>query len=136
MPASRPLPSLRTTLLVDAAACLACGALMALATEHLASATRIPPSLLLYAGLSLFPIALLMAVVGTRAAHSPPAVALVAGGNLLWVAASVWLLVSDAIAPSPLGVAFIAVQAAVVAALAALELRGALSLRGARTATA
>ncbi len=133
MHASQLDTSLRNVLFVDAATCAGCGALMALASEHLASATHIPPALLFYAGMSLFPIAGFMAFVASRAARSVPAVSFIAVGNVLWVAASLWLLVGGAIAPNGLGVAFIAVQAAAVAALTALEVRGAVSLRRDRT---
>ena len=58
-----------------------------------------------------------MAFVGRFAAHSAPAVWFIAGGNLAWIMASLWLLVGGAFAPNALGGAFVAAQAAVVAGL-------------------
>lgn len=124
MHASKPLSTLRNVLYLDAFTCIACGALMSLAAEPLSSATLIPGALLFYAGVSLFPIAAFMAVVGKRAAHSGPMVGIVAGGNLLWVLASIWLLVGGAVTPNALVVAFVAAQAGAVAGFTALEIRG------------
>ena len=115
------LLNLRKILFTDALTCAACGALMAGASGPLAALTQIPAALLLYAGLSLFPIAAFMAFVGQRARRSAPAVWLVVIGNALWVLASVGLLFSDAIAPNLWGKAFIALQAGVVLVLSVLE---------------
>ena len=54
---------LRTILLFDAATCAVIGAALALASGPIARFTYIPPSLLFYAGLSLFPIAAFIAIV-------------------------------------------------------------------------
>lgn len=113
--------SLRTILLVDALACGALGAVLVPGAGLIATVTTIPAALLFYAGLLLLPIAAFMAFAATRALGSPSAVWLEIAGNLLWVAASVALMVGDWISPNLLGHAFIAAQALVVAALAALE---------------
>ena len=110
---------LRTILLFDAATCAVMGAALALASGPIARFTYIPPSLLFYAGLSLFPIAAFIAIVAMRPA--PATVWLVILGNLGWVAGSALLLVSSWIAPNGLGYAFIAVQAAAVAIITKLE---------------
>jgi hypothetical protein len=112
---------LRKILFIDALTCVACGALMAGASGPLATLTQIPAVLLLYAGLSLFPIAGFMALVGTRAIANAPAVWLAVAGNALWILASVWLLFSGSITPNPLGKTFIAFQASVVLVLTVLE---------------
>ena len=115
---------LRTILIADAVTCIATGALMTLAATPLARLTSIPPALLFYAGLSLFPIAAFMALVAFRPILSPPAVWLVILGNVGWVAGSAALMVTGWIAPNGLGYAFIALQAVAVAILAKLEHSG------------
>ena len=122
---SRP-EVLRNVLLVDAGACLASGALMSLGAGTLARLTSIPEPLLFYAGLALVPVALVMAVVATRMLSAAP-VWLIVVGNGLWVAGSVWLLLS-AISPNAIGTLYIAAQALVVSALTCLEARGAAAL--------
>ncbi len=124
MATSFSLRSLRNVLFLDAATCVACGAVMSLGAGPLSSATQIPAALLSYAGLSLFPIAAFMAYVGARGTRSAPLVWAVVAGNALWVLASLALLVSDAIAPNLFGQVFVVAEAAVVALLALLEVAG------------
>lgn len=119
---------LRNVLLIDAATCIACGALMSLGSGPLGAAMSLPPPLLFYAGVSLFPIAAVIGFVGARAARSPLAVWFVAGGNILWAAASLWVIAGSTVSPNVLGTLFITAQAGVVAALTALEIRGVLAL--------
>lgn len=125
MATPRTTNALRTVLYLDAATCLACGALMTLGASPLAALTHLPAGLLLGAGASLFPIAAFMAFVGARATRSLPALAAVIGGNVLWALASVWLVFGGAVAPNTFGTVFVLGQAAVVAALTVLEIRGA-----------
>ncbi len=115
---------LRNVLLIDATTCVITGALMTLGSGVLTQLTSIPRDLLLYAGLSLFPIAAFMAVAATRAALSSTAVWLVILGNVAWVAGSLWLLVGGTISPNAFGFVFIAAQAVAVAVLAELEVIG------------
>jgi hypothetical protein len=115
---------LRTVLLIDAATCLGAGALMALGATLLAHLTAIPPGLLLYAGLSLFPIAAFMALTATQSPVPPLLVWIIIAGNAFWVAGSVWLMISGWITPNALGYGFITVQALAVAVLAKLEYDG------------
>lgn len=117
---------LRNVLFIDAATCTACGLSMVLAARPFGQLANLPPELLLGAGLSLFPIAGFIAWVGAKAVHSAAALTAVIGGNLAWAAASFWLLLGNAIAPNAIGQAFIVAQAAVVLALTACEVRGAL----------
>jgi hypothetical protein len=119
---------LRNVLWVDAATCIACGAFMAVAARPFGALTQLPPALLLYAGLSLFPIAAFIATVAARAAHSLAAVGAVVAGNLGWVLASAWLLVAQLVSPTLLGEFFIIAQALVVLALTACEGKGALRI--------
>jgi hypothetical protein len=116
--------SLRNVLLVDAATCLLTGAMLTFGAHLLGQLTAIPTTLLLYAGVSLIPIAAFMAVTAMRAVLLPLGVWLVIAGNALWVAASVGLMIGPWIAPNAWGYAFIAAQAAAVAVLTKLELNG------------
>jgi hypothetical protein len=123
---------LRKVLFADAATCTACGLFMFVLANPFGQLTRIPPALLLYAGLSLLPIAAFIALIGARAARSVAAVSFVIAGNLGWSAASFWVMTSGVIAPTTLGTLFLGAQAATVLALTVLELRGVMRLaRGA-----
>ena len=114
--------SLRNVLLVDAATCLLTGAMLTFGARVLAQLTAIPATLLLYAGVSLIPIAAFMAATAMRAVLPPLGVWIVIAGNALWVAASVGLMIGPWIAPNAWGYAFIAAQAVAVAVLTKLEL--------------
>lgn len=117
----RPI-SLGSLLAIDAATCSAMGALLLAFSAPIAGLTAIPAALLFWAGAALLPIAAFMAL-SARARPVPAwAAALVVAGNGLWVAASLALPLSGAIAPNGLGWAFLLVQAAAVALLALLEL--------------
>ena len=111
--------SLQNVLLLDAATCIAAGALMAFGSNFVAGLTAIPAPLLTWAGLILFPCAALMIFAGLQASPSRPMVWLIVLGNIGWVIAS--LGVFAFIAPNALGTIFILAQAAVVAVLALLE---------------
>src|SRR5258708_22932424 len=64
---------LRTVLLTDAATCLATGLLMTLGADIVAGLTAVPAPVLLYAGFSLFPLAIFISLVGTRQTPASPA---------------------------------------------------------------
>ena len=115
---------LRTVLLIDAATCVVTGAVMAFGATPIDTLTNVPRELLFYSGLSLFPIAAFIALVGTRTAPPAPGVWLVILGNVAWVAASVWVLLGGMADPNTLGIAFIVFQALAVAVLAELEFMG------------
>jgi hypothetical protein len=115
--------ALARVLLVDAGTCAAMGAVLSLASGAIGDLTGIPEPLLRYAGLSLFPIAAFIALVALRRDAGARWVWLVIFGNVLWVAASLALLLG-VIAPNPIGVAFIVVQALAVSALTWLEVVG------------
>ncbi len=84
----------------------------------------LPGTLLEYAGLSLFPIAVFMAWVAARTTLSRPGVWIVIAGNALWVAGSIALLISGAVSPTLLGHVFVIAQAVTVVLLAELEYIG------------
>lgn len=114
-----PFP-LRSILLFDAAACLGMGALLVALAGPLAGVMALPAALLFWAGMILFPVALFMGIVALWLPGNQPAVMLVILGNVLWVVASVALLLG-LVAPNVLGVIFVLGQAAFVAVLARLE---------------
>ena len=113
---------LRRVLLVDAATCVATGALLSLDSGPLSPLLGLPAALLFYCGLSLFPSAALILWVATRRRISRPGAWVVIAGNALWVAASLFLLMVEV--PTALGYAFVIAQAVVVALLAELEYTG------------
>lgn len=113
---------LRRVLLVDAATCVATGALLSLDSGTLSPLLGLPAALLLYSGLSLFPIAAFMLWVATRRDIPRPGAWLIIAGNALWVLGSLMLLFG--FFPTALGYAFVIAQAVVVALLAELEYTG------------
>lgn len=118
----QPKFDVRPILAVDAVTCLAAGALMLLGAGPLSPLLGLPAMLLTVAGAALLPIAALFGWMSRQPVVPQPLLMLAVGGNLAWVAAS--LAVLFVCAPSPLGVAFVAGQAAAVAVLAMLETRG------------
>lgn len=115
--------TLRQVLLADALTCAIMGAVLIFAARPLAEAFALPAPLLFYAGILLLPIAAFMALVGLRVPPPRWGVILVIAGNLAWVLASLALPLLGRVAPNGLGLAFILVQAAIVAVLALLEYR-------------
>lgn len=116
-------PALHTLLRLDALTCVMMGILLVLAPEAIGMLTRLPASLLLWAGLVLFPVAGLMFVLSLML-HVPTLGALVViAGNWLWVLASLLLPLLETITPNTLGWLFLLAQAAVVAGFAVLEQR-------------
>ncbi|HDZ73906.1 MAG TPA: hypothetical protein ENH55_14335 [Aurantimonas coralicida] len=112
--------SIRSLLMIDAAACGLMGTLLMTASRPLQALTRIPVELLFYAGAILFPIAAFMAIAAAFPQPQLAAVWTVILGNLAWIAASI-ILPFTLISPNALGWAFLLGQAAVVAVLAKLE---------------
>ena len=113
---------LRRVFCVDAATCVATGALMSLDAAPLATLLGLPGALLFWSGLSLFPIAAFMLWVATRRDVPRPGAWLVICGNAGWVAGSALVLLANA--PTGLGYAFVIAQGLVVALLAELEYTG------------
>lgn len=123
--------TLKRVLFLDAASCLGMGALLAAASAALAAPLGIAAPILFGAGLFLLPVAMFIAFVASRPALRPLLVWLVVAGNVLWVAES-FVLIATTPSITMLGQGFVAVQAAMVAGLTALETFGALKLRAAR----
>jgi len=118
---------LRNVLLLDAASCLACGALQVAATGALVPWLGLPAPLLLETGLFLLVYAALVGWIATRRLVPTVWVRLLVVGNLGWALACVGLVFSGLIRPTVLGVGYLVLQAVVVAVLAELQWMG---LRG------
>ncbi|KQZ22919.1 hypothetical protein ASD50_20930 [Mesorhizobium sp. Root552] len=119
---SNKLLSLKSLLALDAATFAAMGALLLLGSAPVAEVTQISAGLLFWAGASLIPIAAFMAISSRTKPVPGWAATLVVLGNLLWVAASIFLPTAGLVAPNPLGWAFLVGQAGVVAILVKFEL--------------
>ena len=124
MSSIKPSAFLRAALIGDAAASGATGLLMFAGGGLLTDLLGVPEVLLRSAGLVLLPYAALVAWLGTRESLSRGTVGAVIVVNALWVADSLVLLLSGWVAPTALGVAFIIVQALVVAAFAVWQYLG------------
>jgi hypothetical protein len=125
--AVRPVPAARLprrALLADAAVTGLNGAGYLLAAPLLADVLGLGAGPLRVAGVSLLGFAAVVLLVGTRAAPPPGAVLAVVVANLLWVAGSVAVALTGWGTPTAVGTGWVALQAAVVAALAALQWRG------------
>ena len=123
---------LKRVLTLDAASCLAMGLLLTLGAGALAPMFGIERQIVGGAGLALIPVGLFILWLGTRQAAAPTFVYLVIAGNIAWSVESV-VLIANADKITPLGIAFVGVQAAAVAGLSLLEWIG---VRRARAATA
>jgi hypothetical protein len=117
-------PFLRNALLVDAAATGATAALMIAGAGWLDGLLGLPVALMREAGLILVPFVAFVAWVGTRTRVSRSAVAGIIAINVLWVVASICLLIGNWVAPTLLGYAFVIAQAAAVGLLAELQYIG------------
>jgi len=113
--------SLKTLLAIDAATCAAMGALLLLGSAPIGEVTQIPVGLLFWAGASLIPIAAFMAISSYTTPVPGWAATLVVLGNLLWIAASIFLPTAGLVAPNPLGWAFLFGQVGIVAILTKFE---------------
>ena len=112
---------LRRVLLVDATASGGMGVLFLLAAGPMESLLGLPATLLRGVGLFLIPFAGFLVWLAPRASERQAVVRFVAAGNVLWIVASVLLLVSGRVDPTPLGTGFVVLQALVVAVFAYLE---------------
>ena len=117
-PVTSPRTLLHTALQLDAAASGAMGLLLLLAGGALADPLQLSEPLLRGAGLVLLPFAAAVAYVGTRATVPRGAARTIVVANLLWVVGSAAVLTGVAPSswpmPSPLGMAFVVVQALTV----------------------
>jgi hypothetical protein len=120
-----PARALRTFLNLDAMASGPLGVLLAaLGWGVLVDLLGYPAGLLVPVGGFLVGYAAWLRYLATRPTVSRAGTSVVVVGNLLWVAASVVLVVAGWFDPTELGVALVLVQAAAVAGLAVLQFRG------------
>ena len=115
---------LRFALLADAIASGATGVLLIAGASLLDGLLGLPVALMREAGLLLMPYVALVTYVGTREVISRPAVRTIIALNILWTVCSIGLLLTDYVAPTALGYAFVLAQAAVVAVFAELQFVG------------
>ena len=115
---------LRHVLRLDALSCLVCGLLQVAFPGAMAQLLGLPEALLAYSGEFLLAYAALVAFLSSRKPLPRPLVWLLVAGNLVWAAGCVWLLLSGHVAASPLGTAYVLVQALTVAVLAELQYFG------------
>jgi Na+/melibiose symporter-like transporter len=125
-------PALARALRLDAAASGAMGLLLAVGAPALQPMFGLPTSLLRAVGVFLLPFAVALLLLAPRANRALGPVRLIIAGNLLWIAASVVVVVATRGTITLLGEAFVLGQAAAVALFVYLEaraLRGATALR-------
>lgn len=123
---------LKRVLVLDAASCLSMGLLLTLGGGALAPMFGIERQIVGGAGLALIPIGLFILWLGTRQAAAPAFIYLVIAGNIAWTVES-FVLIANADGITPLGIAFVGVQAAAVAGFSLLEWIG---VRRAQTSAA
>ena len=117
-------PFLRNALLLDAAASGATALLLIAGAGLLEGWLGLPVGLMRQAGLILVPFVAFVAWAGTRASVSRGAVGAIIAVNVLWVVASICLLIGNWVAPTMLGYAFVIAQAAAVGLFAELQYIG------------
>lgn len=115
---------LRHVLLADAAMSGTTAVLLMAAASPLAPLLGLPADFLFEVGLMLVPFAASVFLVARGKPVSRPFAAAIAAVNALWVAGSIVFLLVDWLEPSALGVAFVLVQALVVALFAELQYTG------------
>src|ERR1051325_5636295 len=98
---------LRYALLADAIASGATGVLLIAGAGLLDGLLGLPVALMREAGLLLVPYVALVAYVGTRDVISRPAVRTIIALNIVWTVCSIGLLLTDYVAPTALGAAFV-----------------------------
>jgi len=111
---------LKRVLIVDAASCLSIGLPLTLGAGALAPLFGIDRQIVGGAGVALLPIGLFILWLGTRQAAAPALIYMVIAGNIAWTVES-FVLIANANGITPLGMAFVGVQAAAVAGLSVLE---------------
>jgi len=115
---------LRRALVLDAVASGATALLVIAAAGRIDGLLGLPAALLRGAGLVLVPYVAFVMFVATRARIEPAAVWVIIASNALWALASFAVLLSGQLAPTGLGIAFVAAQAIVVALLGELQYMG------------
>lgn len=117
-------PFLRNVLLLDAVATGSTAVLAFGGASLLGPLLDIPSALLFWAGVALVPFVAMVFAVSRRQTVSRAMVVEIIAINVLWVVASFGLLVSGAVSPNLLGIAFVSAQAVAVALFAELQYVG------------
>lgn len=125
---------LRRVLWADALSGAATGALQLAVPGLLAHWLGLPEALLLGSGAAIFAFVLLAGFLAKQDVPPRPLLALLVVGNWAWVAGCVALAFAGVLAPSALGVAYLLMQAGVVAVLAELQWMGLRQRRAAEAA--
>ncbi|MFY7065862.1 hypothetical protein ACOQFV_08365 [Nocardiopsis changdeensis] len=112
---------LRLLLGTDAATCLAAGALLTAASPWLPGLLALPAALLVPAGVFLLGFGAWLALLASGRGLTRAAVRAAIAVNAVWVVATGALGLGVLVDPNGFGTAFLLVQAAAVAGLAALE---------------
>jgi hypothetical protein len=118
------------SLRLDAVACAVCVPVLVIGSGPLSALLGLPGALLLGAGLFLLPFSVFLWLTSSPANISPSAVLTAVAVNVLWVLASVAVVLL--FSPTVWGVVFVLVQAVAVAGLLVVE---ALALRRAGATT-
>lgn len=116
-----PDSALRRALMLDAVMSGACAILLLAGTGALAGLLGLPEALLFASGLVLVPFVALLIWLMRAARPSAAGIRAVVAINLAWSVASIALLLSGLVDPTPLGTAFVIVQAAAVLVFAVLQ---------------
>lgn len=112
---------LRQALWLDALVSGATGGLLWAAAGPLADLLGLPRPLLAGAGIVCLAYGAVLVVLARRTRITRGAAMAVVAGNGLWVAASVWLLISGLVTPTLAGQGFVLFQAAAVLGFAVLQ---------------
>ena len=121
MTTNRNALPLRPILMLDAAACIVMGLGFVALAGPIGALTDLPVGFTRIAGLLLLPVAAFILLVATRREIPAAGVAVVVIGNVGWVLASLAVALGGLVEANAAGTALIVVQAAAVAAIAALE---------------
>jgi hypothetical protein len=121
---TRSATFLRWVLWIDAATCVATGAMLMIGATGLEQSLGLQAALLRYSGFSLLPFAAFLVFLATRENFSRSAVWFVILLNVLWTIDSFLLLFTNWVTPTELGYLAVAAQALGVAFIAGLEYAG------------
>jgi hypothetical protein len=133
----QPNGFLRGALLADAVVSGAVALLQLALTGLLVELLHLPSSILMGTGAFLVAYVVLLIVLARSARVWPALIWIVVLGNVAWALGCVGLMFGTEVNPSPLGVAFLGVQAVTVLIFAGLEYKGlGESAGGARAAVA
>jgi hypothetical protein len=119
----------RRVLAFDAISGAGTGVLHLLLASVLATWLGLPAALLQASGVAIFAFVLLAGWLARQAPVPRGPLMVIVLLNVAWAIACVWLAFGDVVEPTPLGVAYLLVQAAVVFVLAELEWMGWRQLR-------